>query len=327
MRVPRGLRHGQDTNYHCTSRTVGGQFLFTDLERAFFRELLWSLARFCQVQIGTYTCLSNHFHVVLRVPGRIKLSDEQLLKALERYYGSQHAKPLAFAKALQEPNSSLLERLRSGYLARMGNLSVFFKELKERFSKWYNALHQRFGTLWAERFRSLLVSDQLDWLLNVMRYVDLNPVRAGLVDLPEEYAFCGFGEAMAGEGPARDALERILPGPSWEEKAAAYQLQLYARGACPTKAGQAVLDPRRAYELYKSGQQLTLAQALLLKVPSLTEGIAVGGPEFLEEIAQLRKTKRRPKQGSVGSPMLGADWGGMMSLKKIKIPFKLPSRQ
>ena len=52
------------------------------------------------------------------------------------------------------------EDIRRKLLERMGDVSAYMKELKQRFSRWYNRRHDRFGTLWAERFKSVIVEDQ-----------------------------------------------------------------------------------------------------------------------------------------------------------------------
>tara|TARA_B100001123_G_scaffold354875_1_gene407626 strand:- start:165 stop:374 length:210 start_codon:yes stop_codon:yes gene_type:complete len=67
-------------------------------------------------------------------------------------------------------------------MARMGDLSFFIKELKQWFSIWYNRTHKRYGTLWAERFKSVLVKGVPASLKTIAAYIDLNPVRAGLVE-------------------------------------------------------------------------------------------------------------------------------------------------
>ena len=60
------------------------------------------------------------------------------------------------------------------------------KELKERFSRWFNKRHGRRGMLWQDRYRSVLVEDG-DALRTMAAYIDLNPVRAGLIDDPKDY--------------------------------------------------------------------------------------------------------------------------------------------
>jgi len=319
MRMPRRARRGQEASYHCMSRTVAGQSLFGSAEREFFRTLLRKLALFCQVVVIDFTCLSNHFHVIVQIPAQVQMDDHQLLASLERFYGPEHAKTLAFAKALVDPDTSLLEQLRHGYLKRMGDLSIFFKELKERFSKWFNRVHERFGTLWAERFKSVFIANDTTVILNVAMYVDLNACRAGMSPRPEEYPHGALWEALERDGPARQAFAKLLPGTTWEEKWAWYQQRLYARGACPTKSGQAALDPEEVYKVFQAGGKLTFAEMLHLKVVAFTEGIAIGRQGFLDEIAELHRTARR-----AGHAMPGVEEDGILSFKKIKVPVMIP---
>jgi putative transposase len=114
---------------------------------------------------------------------------------------------------LQEPTESAaawaareLERHRG----LMHDLVWFMRLLKQRFTLWYNNNHERFGTLWATNFRSVLISPNGTSLQAVSAYIDMNPVRAGLVTDPSEYEFCGLAEAMGGSGMARDGLRMIL---------------------------------------------------------------------------------------------------------------------
>lgn len=60
------------------------------------------------------------------------------------------------------------------------------QDLGGRYVRVINRMHARTGTLWEARFRSSLV-DSENYLLVCQRYIELNPVRAGLVDDPAEY--------------------------------------------------------------------------------------------------------------------------------------------
>jgi hypothetical protein len=85
----------------------------------------------------------------------------------------------------------------------MHDLSWFMRLLKQRFARWYNAFHKTFGTLWAERFTSVIVEGGGEALLATCAYVDLNPVRAKLVSDPKDYQWSGYGEAVGGKAAAR----------------------------------------------------------------------------------------------------------------------------
>jgi len=91
------------------------------------------------------------------------------------------------------------------------------KEPKERFSRWFNKRHGRRGTLWQERYRSVLVEDG-EALRTMAAYIDLNPVRAGLAEDPKDYRWSGYAEAMGGSKRARRAICVILGSTvaSWE---------------------------------------------------------------------------------------------------------------
>lgn len=69
---------------------------------------------------------------------------------------------------------------------KWASISEYVKVIKQSFSRFYNNLHHRKGFFWSERFKSVIV-DNGDTLINCLAYIDLNPVRAGLVEKPEEY--------------------------------------------------------------------------------------------------------------------------------------------
>jgi hypothetical protein len=91
-------------------------------------------------------------------------------------------------------------------LRRMFNLSEFVKALKQRFAQWYNAKHGRAGHFWEARFRSVIVEDAGRALRMMSAYIDLNPVRAKVVEDPADYRWSGYAEAMAGKQRAQEGL-------------------------------------------------------------------------------------------------------------------------
>jgi len=65
------------------------------------------------------------------------------------------------------------------------------KHVAQRYSKRLNARHDRTGTLWEGRFHSGLVATE-SYALACYRYIDLNPVRAGLVKHPGEHRWSSY---------------------------------------------------------------------------------------------------------------------------------------
>jgi putative transposase len=68
-----------------------------------------------------------------------------------------------------------------------------------RYVQYFNHAYQRSGTLWEGRYRATVV-DSERYLLTVMRYIELNPVRAGMVAAPEDYAWSSYRRNALGEG-------------------------------------------------------------------------------------------------------------------------------
>jgi len=106
---------------------------------------------------------------------------------------------------------------------------VFMKEFKQRFSRWYNRRTERFGTLWAERFKSVLVEDSPRALRTVAAYIDLNPVRAGIVGDPKDYRFCGYAAALVGQRDLQREIMGVFSMPNWGQAAARYRESMFVQ--------------------------------------------------------------------------------------------------
>src|SRR2546427_5328189 len=75
--------------------------------------------------------------------------------------------------------------------ARLDGASLLMKHLGQRYVQYFNRVHDRSGTLWEGRFRSSIVQAET-YLLRCQRYIELNPVRAGMVDSPALYRWSSF---------------------------------------------------------------------------------------------------------------------------------------
>jgi REP element-mobilizing transposase RayT len=229
--------------YHVMTRTVNGEHLLDDVAKEVLRKQLWQVADFCGVQVLTFALMSNHFHVLVRVPQRKEISDAELIRRWKVLYPKPNRNQeleLALVQKRMQEGSDEVMAWRERQLNRMGDVSMFMKLLKQRFAVWYNRSHSRFGTLWAERFKSVLVEARGKALSTMAAYIDLNPVRAGLVDDPKDYRFCGYAEAVVGNRMAQHGLNRVTGGRKGDTLAA-YRQMLFGKGSKP-KSGAANLD-------------------------------------------------------------------------------------
>ena len=222
--------------YHVMTRTVNGEKLIDDSAKEVLRKQMWQIADYCGVEVITYALMANHFHVLIKVPLKSELTDAELL----RRYAVLYPKPTRYQSNRLDTIRAQLEssgpealRWREQQLALMTDVSMFMKLLKQRFSVWYNRNHGRYGTLWAERFKSVLVEGKRGLLRTMAAYIDLNPVRAGLVDDPKDYRFCGYGEAVAGNERAQTGLKQLVEGSSgrgWNWSHDSYRQFLFGKG-------------------------------------------------------------------------------------------------
>lgn len=85
------------------------------------------------------------------------------------------------------------------------------KGLLIRFTRWFNRVHSRKGTLWEERYKSVIVQSSVA-ARTMAAYIDLNPVRAGMVEDPVDYRWSSYGEAMGrgAKGNGRKAREGLV---------------------------------------------------------------------------------------------------------------------
>jgi putative transposase len=79
------------------------------------------------------------------------------------------------------------------------------KALGQRYVQYFNRAYRRSGTLWEGRFRSCLLQQE-EYLMGCMRYIELNPVRSGMVEHPADYPWSSYRSNAQGE--ATDSLEQ-----------------------------------------------------------------------------------------------------------------------
>jgi putative transposase len=78
------------------------------------------------------------------------------------------------------------------------SISETMKIVGSRYAQYINKKYKRTGTLWEGRHRSSLVQED-KYLLTCYRYIELNPVRAGMIKRPEEYSWSSYGANAWGD--------------------------------------------------------------------------------------------------------------------------------
>jgi len=229
-----------------------------------------------------------------------------------------------------------LRAAEAGYVAARHSAPLRYRSAVAR---WYNRRHGRFGTLWAERFKSLVVEDSPEAVQAVAAYIDLNPVRAGICDDPKDYRFCSYAEAVAKEGMARSGLKsvfrvengdvNVVNGFSlerWDKVQTRYRRLIFgtvsvtgmkeAPGTVPAatdRKGKSGVSMAKVREVQKAGGQLGLIAVMRHRVRYFSQGVALGSAEYVEGVftsrrdafGANRKSGARKLRGGIGGLLHG----------------------
>jgi REP element-mobilizing transposase RayT len=317
--------------YHCMSRVVDRRFVIQEPQKEHFVSLLRECEAFSGVKVLTYCVLSNHFHVLLEVPRPPEPHQpptmDKVVAMLRQLTGHQAV------GALEQQLASIRERkeeqeeagLLARYHRRMWDLGAFMKLLKQRFTQWYNSQMERKGTLWEERYKSVVVEGASEALMAMGAYIDLNPVRAGLVKDPKDYRWSGYGEAMGGRGAgarkAREGVQVLLKGVAgrageWraKEAMARYRVALYQEGYEGREAideqGRTVrgaLSLEAVKEVVARKGRLRLGDYVRCRVRYFCDGAVLGSREYVEGIFRANRKRYGVKRKSGARRMKGVD--------------------
>ncbi|WP_294402321.1 transposase [Prosthecobacter sp.] len=301
--------------YHVMSRTCGGEVFLDEVEKEALRRVIWRMAEFSGIKVVTYCVMGNHFHLLAEVPHRETwlqrfagaTGEVKLLEHLGVLYSKAYVGLLRdeLCDLRTRGMAVLAEQKLAMIKKRFCDLSVFMKELKERFSRWLNKRRGRRGTLWMDRFKSVLVEGKGEALRTMAAYIDLNPVRAGLVKDPKDYRWCGYAEALGGSRRAQRGLCKALGKPvdGWLNAGAgeAYRCLLHAEGrevkdAQNEKVVVRGLTAESARAVLAAHGKLSPAELVRLRVRYFTDGVVLGSKEFVEGIFSAQRERFSPKR-------------------------------
>ena len=318
--------------YHVVSRIVDRTFRLDDKEKEIFCTMMRRAEAFCGVRVLTYAVMANHFHLLVEVPERSEVDEAELVRRMTALYGRIHAANVLrqWAEWRKTGAAHLVEEQQDRLRLRMYDISAFVKTLKQRYSMSYNGRHGRRGTLWEDRFKSVLVENAQSAKAAVAAYIDLNPVRANIVADPKDYRWNGYGEACGGGRQARKGLGAVhgsrwaeQPG-VWRHVAKRYRVLLYTAGEEKRAAygGQVVrpgIAPAEVGRVIDGGGKLTLPQALRCRVRYFTDGMALGSQAFVDGVFERNRGLFGPKRKDGARKMRFAEWGGLRTARALRV--------
>jgi putative transposase len=295
--------------YHCLSRVVERRFILEEVEKEHFVALMRECEAFCEVAVLTYCVMSNHFHILVEVPRRPEKlpGAEEMVAKLRRLSGHQNVGAVEqrcqmYREAKDEAGEAAY---LGGFHARMWDVSGFMKLLKQRFTQWYNG---RTG------------------------YIDLNPVRAGMVRDPKDYRWSGYGEAMAGRRRAQEGLRKVAGAlrhgvtGSFGEALEVYRMHLYTAGSeegesldAEGRAVRGALSREAVTEVMKQKGRVPMASFLRCRVRYFCDGAVLGSKDFVEGLFRQYRDRFGPNRRSGARRLKGLAGEGLYALRDLRL--------
>jgi hypothetical protein len=194
------------------------------------------------------------------------------------------------------------------------------REIKVGFARYYNKRHHRRGYFWEDRFKSVIVENG-ETLINCLAYIDLNPLRAGLVDRPENYRWNSLGYHMqAGNKDNLLSLDfglkefGILDA---DERLKRYRRYVYEAGALDRsdKGTARVIDTDIVENERQNNYKIKRIDRFRYRTRYFTDSGIIGTKDFVFTNYQKFKGLFKSKREKVPKPIVGLD--GIYSLKRL----------
>jgi putative transposase len=164
-RTARLVVGGEQAVYHVMSRTALEGFPMGAVEKDHLLGLIKRFSKFYFTEIMGFCLMDNHFHMLVKMLPESDFSDEQIVKRFQNHRRG----------TLVFPDGQM-----PFYRMKLASISEFVRDIKVNFARYYNRSHNRRGYFWGDRFKSVIV-DKGETLVNCLAYIDLNPLRAGIV--------------------------------------------------------------------------------------------------------------------------------------------------
>ncbi|SCY29224.1 transposase [Desulfoluna spongiiphila] len=302
-RVPRMVvtDSGQKAAYHVISRTALDGLPFGEVEKDELMRIIRRFSSVYAVDVHGFAVMGNHFHLLVEVSPCDLVSDEDVRRRFSLLYGAGTEFP---------------EGLLDDYRDRFCSLSAYVKDIKQTFSCFFNKRKKRKGTLWGERFKSVIVQHG-GTLIHCLAYIDLNAVRAGIVARPEDYRWCSMGyHVQNGNRDGFLSLDFGLPDTCSDHGARLrnYREFLYHAGAIEKK-GKASIPETVLDEERSQGFEVSRITLLRQRSRYFTDSGIIGSRAFVETTYGGFKAKCRSSRDKIPKRVKGFD--GMYSLRRL----------
>ncbi len=235
-------------------------------------KLLKQLVQVYFAELYGFCVMDNHFHLLVRMKDGADVDAADIAARFKLYHAGR--------RKYESPLEADLRR-------KWGSLSEFVKDLKQRFSRWYNRRYDKSGYFWSGRFKSVIVQPGVA-LVHTLAYIDLNPVRAGAAARPEDWRWCSLAYHVQrnnrGKLLSLDFGMELPQQPGKRRgRLALYRRYVYEVGALPIPGKAAIAEDVLQTEA-RRGFELPATERFCKRNRYFVDSVIIGSREFVTSV-------------------------------------------
>ncbi len=290
MRFPRQKISGKGCYYHLVNRVSGPRhdLPFTEEDKEMGFQLVEKLQKLYCIDIISLCWMNNHFHLIVYSPGQKPPIDEVVERYNSFYKHDIYSHPPLDVNNHPKRCNKIAKKLI--------DISEFMRSFQQRFTCWFNKNNNRQGPLWKSRFWSCILEGPVA-LWECVKYVELNPVRAGLVDDPSDYEHSTWGQF--GKKRSQPFYKNFIKhmtknsnrrrGKYKREGIELSVLELFELEvqAVMLHEGRILDEEKQNVKNLVKAREKIIFNRFLVRVSNWTSGMIIGSSRFVENTAKL----------------------------------------
>ncbi|MCK4766041.1 MAG: transposase [Candidatus Aminicenantes bacterium] len=261
---------GEDAYYHIVTRTIGQKFLLKKEEKEKLLQIIKEYSALFFVKVTGFVLMSNHMHLIVKMETGENCRDEEIDHRLDIFYegktGNKTLKSSGFAAARK----------------KLADISEYVKRIKQSFSFWYNQRHQVRGFFWDDRSKNVLLENG-ESMLYCLAYIELNPVRAGIMERPEDYSWSSLNYRVRQGNKDRFLSFAGIFSKEEPEVLSRYLDFVHRAGGIETPSGGKVAD-RIGSGIDGRGYAMPEKAIFCKRMRYFSDGLAIGSKSFIASV-------------------------------------------
>lgn len=286
------------TYHHLMSRIAHRVYFMTEDVRNDFIEMIRRAADFCGIKLVSWCIMTNHFHLLVYLPPREQLSEDEILRRYGVLKGRVRLAGLESELAAIRKNPEGGEakvRVRLDAITRpMYSIGEFMKIIKQWMTQEYNRRNSHVGTLWEAVYRDVVVLDKPSELGKRAGYIHLNPIRAAITADFADYPWSSLTALRKGDDVALAGMRLIYGEEATRDEILAAHQELMATLLEQIKLERAQDIARKRQAGYDVPADALTSEALIAQESAR---LKVALAESIEDKA-IRQARGRPSKSA-----------------------------